>query len=469
MLQGNRDQRVLSETEQPDRDGPKDLCVGCINPRALVESMLGHEVDWNKMGDSGNTLMSDVLQKPYNELFDIRHGSPLYAGLKLEKDQVIRASTHDMHITPEYKRSTPNLSVVRRVEDLKRVGVDDIAKITVQNAWLENGVLQMRMTVPELDKTLTNLSMTDQLVDIAIGERAREKGHGASSFSTRKDQGWKPPNTHWEDVGDFFRDVIEFNDPIQGAVGDCWLIAALSAVSWAMPYSVVHAVRAIGEGESDRVSAITLHSKGGSHDAPTKMVEVTDKVLVDFNHHVRYCRSNDLREIWPGLYEKAFAKWSTRESSDEPEIPQLAGGDPAKAMAQLTNRRALYYATEKRTPEELVGIVRANSANFKTTNPMTAWTYASGDMYAGSNIVANHAYTILGWAFQGQKNYIVLRNPWGFHEPMGPETFQGILRFLDASFWRPINMIGNDGVFALETSAFKKYFAYIGLALPQVN
>jgi hypothetical protein len=456
----NEQQHVLSDAEKPDKEAPRDLCIGCINPRALVESILGREIDWEKMQSNGNTLMSDVLQKPYNELFDIKNRSPLYAGLKLDKEQVTWATAREMHIIPDDKRSTPNLSMVKKLEDLKQVGVDDLSKIEVQHAWVENGVLCTKLIVPQLDKTLTNLSMNDQLADIAVGERAREK----SSMS--KGAGWTPPNTRWEDIGDFFKDVTEFNDPIQGAVADCWLIAALVAVAWAMPYNIVHTNRAIGTGETQRVSALTFYSKGGSHDAPTSQVEVTDKIIVDFNHRVRYCRSNDLAEIWPAVYEKAFAKWSTRERSNEPEIAALAGGDPAKAMAQLTNRKPLYYQTQSRSADQLYGIVRANSANFKTTNPMTAWTYPTGSIYAGSNIVANHAYTILGWAFQGQKSYIVLRNPWGFVEPTGSETFQGLLSFFDISFWRPINMIGNDGVFALEASAFKKFFAYIGLALP---
>ena len=95
---------------------------------------------------------------------------------------------------------------------------------------------------------------------------------------------------------------------------------------------------------------------------------------------------------------------------------------------------------------------------------MTAWTYGSGEFYTGSNIVACHAYTVLGWAYQYGHEYIVLRNPWGITEPAGLGTYQGLLSFFDKSFWRFIDMIGNDGVFALESWAFKIYFAGLGVA-----
>jgi hypothetical protein len=43
-------------------------------------------------------------------------------------------------------------------------------------------------------------------------------------------------------------------------------------------------------------------------------------------------------------------------------------------------------------------------------------------------------------------------------------AYPGLLAFFDASFWSPINTINNNGVFALEASAFKNYFAGLGVA-----
>jgi len=165
------------------------------------------------------------------------------------------------------------------------------------------------------------------------------------------------------------------------------------------------------------------------------------------------------------LYEKAFAKWCTQNQGDCPNILDTASGYSDIAMAQLTDTTPFYYDTWSRSPDELWGIVRENSVAFKTVNPMTANTYSSGDQYNGSNIVACHAYTCLGWAMSNGKKYIVLRNPWGWNEPSGTgNTYDGLLTFFDTSFWRPINMVNSDGVFALEISAFKYYYAALCVA-----
>jgi hypothetical protein len=70
----------------------------------------------------------------------------------------------------------------------------------------------------------------------------------------------------------------------------------------------------------------------------------------------------------------------------------------------------------------------------------------------------------LGWAYQNSKKYIVLRNPWGVTEPAGLNSYQGVLSFFDKTFWRPITMIGNDGVFAIEANSFQNLFAGLGVA-----
>jgi Calpain family cysteine protease len=218
------------------------------------------------------------------------------------------------------------------------------------------------------------------------------------------------------------------------------------------------------QGEAKRVLAIKLHSKGGRNDSPTHTVEVDYDIVVNNSSNLPvYCRSSDAGEIWPSLYEKAFAKWITRTSSDHPDITQTSSGDPVKAMAQINDKTPHYYFTSSRSAGDLLGLVRANCMNFRTINPMTAWTHASDGMYKGSNIVANHAYTVLGWTSQGGKQYIMLRNPWGVTEPAGLTTYPGLLDIFDTTFWSPANMLNHGGVFALESSAFNRYFAGLGV------
>jgi len=435
--------------------------VGVINPYALVEAILRKKIDWN---DPGSTkLMSDVLQTDYHELFDPKYNSPLYAGFHLNKTtmRMERLEQSAIKIIDPSEQIIPDMSKVKTLGDLKGLGLKKLEDAAVLNALVENGKLKLTVKTPSLDKTTTNSTLPKQIASLVL-PRIGLKKSGAEGSS----DDWQPDGYAWKDMGDFFKDTTEYSDPVQGGVGNCWLIAAMSAVAWAKPFSIVHRNRATGTGEADRTNAITFYQKGGNHDAPTATVEVTDKTVVyDWGDYSPFCTSQDRGEIWPMVYEKAFAKWCTQNQGDCPNILETAGGYSDIAMAQLTDTTPYYYDTWSRTPDELWSIVRENSVAFKTVNPMTANTYSSGDQYYGSNIVACHAYTCLGWAMANGQKYIILRNPWGYTEPSGMgNTYDGLLTFFDTSFWRPIDMINSDGVFALEISAFKYYYAALCVA-----
>ena len=58
-------------------------------------------------------------------------------------------------------------------------------------------------------------------------------------------------------------------------------------------------------------------------------------------------------------------------------------------------------------------------------------------------------------------DYVVLRNPWGFCEATGSSVASGTDRAYDISWWRDIPL-GTNGVFAMEISAYHRYFAGTG-------
>lgn len=428
---------------------PKDMSVGVINPYALTEAITGRKFDWTDA--KSFQVLEQALETSYSELFDIKFNSPLYAGLQLAKDNTVKVmKAEEIKVRSSDKLETINFSTIKNLKDLSKAGIKDLDSVAVKDARLDKGDVKVVLNVPKLNNTITNTTVSPIIKDIVFG-------------NLNINQGWTPANCLWSDRGNFFNDVTEFNDPIQGSVGNCYFIAAIAALAWATPYAIEHKVRATGTGETQRVNAIQFYTKGGGKDAPSKLIEVTDNTIITTANNPVYCRSNDAGEIWPAVYEKAFAKWINQTADDKPDITKTAFGDPVKAIAQLNNKTPMYYNTNSRTADQLYGIVRENSMSMKTINPMVAWTYGSGN-YSGSNIVANHAYTILGWAFVNNKSYIILRNPWGVTEPNGLNSYQGLISFFDNSFWRPINMIGNDGVFALEINAFKYYFAGMGVA-----
>jgi calpain family cysteine protease len=265
----------------------------------------------------------------------------------------------------------------------------------------------------------------------------------------------------WADPGEFFYEAAEFFDPVQGAVGDCYLIAALASIAWARPYIIANRTRATGTTQQAFVDMVEIHESG-----QTKQIEVTEKLPLNSpgNTYI-YCRSSETGEIWPAVYEKAYAKWRTKDASDTPNINAIAGGDPVAALAQITGLTPYYFSCPSMTAEAIWQKVRENSISRKTFNPMVAWTYCSppaGVNYSDAHLAGCHAYSILGWLYNNGKEYVVLRNPWGFFEAtLNVDT--GTYVAYDGSFWRSINLMNNDGTFALEAPTFKKYFAGFGL------
>lgn len=483
---------LTSDATNPDSP-PRQLHVGAINPYSLCEVILGQCI--NRESPSSAHILSTVLQMDYDELFDMKYGSVIYAGLKFNSrsNTAERIDEHDMRILTEDDLVTPDMSKITKINDLTRIGMENVGDTAVKLAWVQNGQLRLVLQSEKLFRTLSNHAVTQSLRDTTTPFR-------------KESRDWTPPNCTWETPTDIARRIQQFQElhgvesgamqrsymskyhqmfhqggmymareydnPIQGAIGDSWLIAALFAVAWSDPFAINRDVQVIKSEEKhkERTFCVKLYSKGGENDGPTETVQVSyDIPLNNSTNMPVYCQpSGSLSVVWPALYEKAFAKWITGSSSDHPDITQLSassrGGDPVKAMAQITNGKPLYYFSHSRSAADLMGLVRANSVNFKSIRPMVAFTHATGPMYKGSNMVANHAYTVLGWAFPGgSKQYLILRNPWGVTEPKGLTSYLGLLDTVDTSFWPPAHLLDCRGVFALEASAFKECFACLGM------
>ncbi|OCK75027.1 cysteine proteinase [Lepidopterella palustris CBS 459.81] len=475
---------------EPDKP-PRSVHVGCINPYALVEALLGRKID--KCSINAVRIISDVLQTDYDELFDLKYNPCLYAGLRLNEQNrnAEELEEKDIKILDEKDLETPDLSQVRKAEDLEKLGLKDILQTQVKMARMQNGKLRLILHARDMGKTVSNREVTFTLNEMSLPYR-KEKGQ------------WTPPNSSWHDVYQGWCDarrmitgfdkfqigetlgirerlhmgrglldigsINKFDDPVQGAVGNSWLIAAIFSVFWANPSIINRRTQSLahpgqGEHEKKRVFAVKFHDKGGENNGPTSTVEVNYEIPVNnSNNEPIYARASDGCEIWPMLYEKAFAKWVMGTSSDRPDITQTYNGDPVKAMAQINGKEPQYFFTERHHASELVGLVRSCSVNFKTINPMCAYTHASGNSFRGSNLVANHAYSVLGWSAVGQKQYLILRNPWGVTEPVSLTSYPGLLTQVEPELWRPASLLDRGGVLALEASTFKEYFNCIGVA-----
>ena len=436
-----------------------------MNPYALAEVVAGRRIKWREVEDAPK-LLETILQTPYEELFDPKFNGPLYFGFKLNADLKLeraRTALLDIELSEhanDLEVPLDSLDSIERLADLgARYRVDDVGSIRVQHAEIIGNRLRLVLELPKEDRLQRLARVFTKAVLAKVAPDPETVG---------KSNDWTPPNATWRDAGRFFNETAEFFDPIQGAVANCYYIAALSAVAWAMPYRIRHLTRATGQPQENFTNMIQFFKpdSGGQLD---KEIEVTDAVTLNSGGGFIYCRSSEAGETWPAIYEKAYAKLKTGTTTDHPDILATAWGDCVWATAQLTGGRREYHNTADNSADALWNHVRANSLSRRTFNPMTAWTYSSGDaapkkvVYADANVVGSHCYTILGWDYRDGRKYIILRNPWGNTEAT-VQNLTGTSWLWDVSWWRPINLAVVDGTFAVEASAFKQYWAGLGVA-----
>lgn len=447
-----------TERQVPEVKNPEDVIQrsAVINPYALAELIAGRRIAWKELEDPRG-MLEELLQTPYEELFDPKFDSPLYLGFRLtEKLQLEPAplptpdaqretAGNDLEHTPVGEALIASLADLGPLFKTKNIG-----DIKVERAEMHANAIDLRVRMSDVlrRERLTRI-LTPEIIDLIV-------------FDPKRVRVTLPT---WVDQGTFFHESAEFFDPVQGAVANCYYIAAMSSVAWARPYVIKQLTRATGQAQQQFVDMIRFYDPSNGNAAHD--VEVTELTPVTNTGSSIYCRSSEPGEIWPAVYEKAFAKFVTNDPGDFPDITKTAWGDCVYASAQLTGLGRHYFDTASRSADQLWDLVRANSLSRRTFNPMTAWTYGSGDSspdhvtYADANLVAAHCYSILGWAYENGQKYIVLRNPWGSTEA-SITTYGGTEWFYDVSWWRPIAFANPDGVFALRADTFKKYFGGLG-------
>lgn len=453
--------------ETPDTAQGKNCAA--INPYALADLLAGQRIPWKELSDPQRVL-EQILATPYEELFDPKFAGPLYIGHRLDANlNLVRAhSALFDYVTPTDGNDAnlgglSDLSQYKTLGDLmKHVDLKDVLQWPILCFDFSRfSKLQFSVRLPETVRSLQlgRVFSPDIIKTIAYD----------INILTSITIGWTPPGGHWATAGEFFRETAEFFDPVQGAVANCYYIAALSAVAWSTPFRIAHLTRATGVNQqqfNDRVDFYKPDS-GGALD---KSIQITETLPLTAGGDFIYCRSSEDQETWPAIYEKAFAKLKTGVNHDMPDITQTAWGDSVWATAQLNGGRRSYFNTNNHSADDLWNILRTHCLSYRTFDPMTAWTYSTGDDspdhvdYSSAQVVGSHAYTVLGWAYQDCQRWIVLRNPWGSFEASS-NVLDATIVMYDLSWWRPITLKNSDGVFAMEISAFKKYFAGFGVAV----
>lgn len=222
-----------------------------------------------------------------------------------------------------------------------------------------------------------------------------------------------------------FINDVSARDPVQGALGDCYLVATLSAYAQSRPEVLRKAITA----NADGTFTVKLFRKEQVPHGPR-----TDPTWRFVEHDVRidsqlprysgvfpvFARGQVPQELWAPLIEKAFAQLHGG-------YDQIEGDFPSKVMEALTGQYATtrlnFFFTTNGTFERIDEALRRGQ-------PVTAATYKP----ELPGLVPGHAYAVLGAGEENGQRYIEMRNPWGRGEPARDGQDDGVFRLTPEEF-----------------------------------
>ena len=240
-------------------------------------------------------------------------------------------------------------------------------------------------------------------------------------------------------AGALFAGGVHPKDVGQGALGDCYLCAGLSSVAHARPEAIRDAITAKPDGTYD----VRLFDRSGK----PQTVSVDGELYRKGEAGPRYARGTDAKELWPAIYEKAYAQYKgSYEAIGK-------GGQAGRAMQTITGKPSDRVANASLTADQLWD--RVHGA-VEAGRPIAADTHGREKKYEASGLVSNHAYSVLGTQTEGADRFVTLRNPWASTEYTGGAEGYGTDVDLDGDG----KLDGDDGVFRMKLGDFQRLFEH---------
>ncbi len=258
---------------------------------------------------------------------------------------------------------------------------------------------------------------------------------------------------------------VDAHEVHQGGVGTCYFLAALSSIAGSDKASIKSGIKAAGAGKW----AVRFYTKRGQAFTPT-WITVDQQLPTGKRGNPAYASSQqnarktvrkehykeekwlravaegrehevpddaekvvtheeqidwDAWELWPALYEKAYAIFLAQRPKAEHEgeyaggYDDADGGQPSDAIEALTGRPAVRNAIAGSNEAGL--FTQMNSA-WRAHDPVVASATRAGgatggkpgdEKHLGEGIYTPHSYTVLKTVDVQGKREVIVRNPWG--------------------------------------------------------
>jgi len=247
-------------------------------------------------------------------------------------------------------------------------------------------------------------------------------------------------------------DTVTPNDPVQGGIGDCWLVASASSI--AEDPQRLKDIFKVQETNKVGVYALQMYLLG----TPIT-VTIDDYLPFDIDHPLMllYSMISLDKAVWFPLFEKAAAKYLGN-------YEMIYGGYAYAALEMFLGVPNDYYYTSSYTADELWEIFTDEDSK---NSMITAGSYSGGGSDQDENengVPYSHAYTVLSTlTLEDGTRLVRMRNPWNKEKFFGDwsdrsETWTEALR-AEAG-----DMFGNDGEYFMAIEDFSTNYSSITIA-----